>query len=454
MTAQILVVDDLLPNRRLLRAKLESRYYSVLDASNGFDALELAEHEQPDIVLLDVMMPEMDGYEVCRRLKANPTTRHIPVVMVTALTDIDDRLRGLEAGADDFLSKPVEDFALFARLEGLMRYNMVANELRSRGSNDTRADHFTDFEQELLVSPSNVLVIDQNDQEANRLALSLRRIGHTADTWRNATKSGIRFKSLDVLLVALSNQPHDALKMFAEIRSLRDARDFSIIATCEAEDQKLAADALRIGASDIISAPIDLLELQARVRTQTKRKRYIDILRRRLDRGIELSIVDPLTGLYNRRHMLERVQLWMRRSEKSKKPVSIIALDIDHFKAINDEHGHEAGDQVLKAFAERLRTNIRPIDIACRPGGEEFLLIMPETSAEHAAIGAERVRKAIATVPFSVERAKTEISVTVSAGIATHDGEEGVLADFLHRADQALYRAKENGRNRIEPIAA
>lgn len=454
MTARILVVDDLETNRRLVRAKLEARYYSVFDVSNGEDALVTAVEHQPDIVLLDVMMPEMDGYEVCRRLKANPDTRHIPVVMLTALTDIDDRLRGLEAGADDFLSKPVEDFALFARLETLMRYNTVANELRSRGSDRTRTDHFSDFEQELLASPANILVVDQNDQEANRLALALQRIGHTADTWKNASQSGIRFKSLDVLLVALSDQAHDALKLCAHIRSLREARDFSIIVTCEPKDQEIAIEALRIGASDIIFAPIDLLELQARVRTQSRRKRYIDIMRRRLDRGIELSIVDHLTGLYNRRHMLERLQLWMRRSAKNDKPVSIVALDIDHFKAINDKHGHEAGDQVLKAFAERLRANIRPIDIACRPGGEEFLLIMPETTAEVAEMGAERIRHAIAQMPFSVDRANTEISVTVSAGVATHHGESGVLADFLHRADQALYLAKENGRNRIERIAA
>ncbi|MEL7219194.1 MAG: PleD family two-component system response regulator, partial [Pseudomonadota bacterium] len=414
MTARILVVDDIEANRRLMRAKLEARYYAVALASGGEEALQKATQEQPDIILLDVMMPGMDGFEVCRRLKSNLATRHIPVVMLTALTDIDDRLRGLEAGADDFLSKPIEDFALFARLEALMRYILVASELRNRGSAKISQGHFSDFEQELLDRPSNILVIDQNEKEARRIVDALQTIGHTAQTWQDANASGIKFRGLDLVLIALSDQSHDALKLCANLRTLREAKDFSIVVTCRPEDQKLAIEALRIGAFDIVYAPLDMLELQARIRTQTRRKRYIDILRRRVDRGLELSVVDHLTGLYNRRYMLERLQLWMRRSAQSGKPVSIAAFDIDHFKVINDAHGHEAGDQVLKAFAERLRTNVRPKDIACRPGGEEFLVIMPETTADMAALGAERIRHAICAKPFTLERLEVEVSVTVS----------------------------------------
>ncbi|MEP1142870.1 MAG: PleD family two-component system response regulator [Henriciella sp.] len=454
MTARILVVDDIEANRRLMRAKLEARYYSVFLAENGEAALACAAEEQPDIILLDIMMPGMDGYEVCRRLKVSLATRHIPVVMLTALTDIDDRLRGLEAGADDFLSKPIEDFALFARLESLMRYNLVASELRSRGSSKTQNDHFSDYEQELLASASNILVIDRNEGEASRIATALQTMGHQAQTWRAANESGLAFKGLDLVFLALSDQSYDALKLCAKLRTLRDSRDFAIVVTCRPEDQKMAVEALRIGANDIIFAPIDLLELQARVRTQTRRKRYIDVLRRRVDRGLELSIIDHLTGLYNRRHMLERLQLWMRRSAQSGDPLSIAAFDIDHFKGINDAFGHEAGDQVLQAFSDRLRTNIRPNDIACRPGGEEFLVIMPETSADMAMICAERIRHAIDSDPFIHERDGAEINVTVSAGIATQIGSDGVLADLLHQADQALYKAKQEGRNRIGEIAA
>ncbi|MEL7109843.1 MAG: PleD family two-component system response regulator [Pseudomonadota bacterium] len=454
MTASILVVDDMEPNRRLMQAKLEAKYYTVFLAADGPHALESAARHQPDIILLDVMMPGMDGYEVCRRLKSNLATRHIPIVMLTALTDRDDRLRGLEAGADDFLSKPIDDFGLFARLEALMRYNMVANELRTRDAAGARQEFFSEFEREMLDKPASVLVIDQNNHEARRIAKSLEKVGHTAATWMDAQSSGIRFDNIDIVFIALSEQRHDALKLCAHLRALKEARDFSIIVSCSPEEQKKGIEALRIGASDLVATPLDVLELQARVRTQTRRKRFVDVLRQRVDRGLELSVIDPLTGLYNRRYMLERLQLWMQRSGVDEKPLSIVAFDIDHFKAVNDRHGHEAGDKVLQNFAARLRTNIRPQDIACRPGGEEFLLIMPDTREDLAQIGAERIREAIAAEPFYIERDDEHIKVTVSAGVATYRGEGGVLADFLHQADQALYRAKQNGRNRIETIAA
>src|SRR5678815_2278275 len=132
MTARVLVVDDVELNVKLLEAKLASEYFEVVTAYNGHSALELAEAEPPDIVLLDVMMPRMDGFEVCRRLKANERTTDIPVVMVTALSDVSDRLRGLESGADDFLTKPVNDVALFARVRSLVRLKTMVDELRLR----------------------------------------------------------------------------------------------------------------------------------------------------------------------------------------------------------------------------------------------------------------------------------------------------------------------------------
>ena len=139
MSARVLVVDDILPNVKLLEAKLSSAYFEVITALNGVDALELAEKQGPDIILLDVMMPGMDGFEVCEKLKENPKTAHIPVVMVTALTDATDRVRGLEAGADDFLSKPVNDTALMARVKSLVRLKMTIDEWRIR---ETTANQF------------------------------------------------------------------------------------------------------------------------------------------------------------------------------------------------------------------------------------------------------------------------------------------------------------------------
>ena len=132
MTARVLVVDDILANVRLLEAKLAAEYFEVVTAMNGADALESVQRTKPDIVLLDVMMPGIDGIEVCKRIKSNPLTQHIPVVMVTALDQPEDRVRGLEAGADDFLTKPVNDVSLFCRVKSLVRLKMLTDELRTR----------------------------------------------------------------------------------------------------------------------------------------------------------------------------------------------------------------------------------------------------------------------------------------------------------------------------------
>ena len=454
MTATVLVVDDIEPNRRLLQAKLEAKYYTVFLAENGESAIEYAVRLQPDIILLDVMMPGMDGYEVCRRLKRMPQTKHIPIVMVTALVNVEDRLKGLQSGADDFLSKPIDDFGLFTRIETQMRFNLVANELRVRGQRNPSVTQFSDYERERINAPSNILVIDQDNVEAKRVASALRSLGHSAVTWRDASEGSIAFRDLDLVIVALSGQDHDALKLCAYLRNLKEARDFSIIVTYDPSDQTDALEALRIGAADLITTPLEEAELQVRVRTQTHRQRYIDILRHRVDRGMELSVIDPLTGLFNRRHMLERMQVWMQRSRQDEPSLTVVAFDIDHFKSINDRFGHESGDDVLRAFSDRLRVNIRPKDIACRTGGEEFLVIMPETELQLALKGAERIRHAIASEPFVTERSGQKIEVTVSAGVASHQGENELLADLLHRADKALYQAKQNGRNRIENFAA
>ncbi len=455
MSARILVVDDILANRRLMKAKLEAHYYTVMLAENGSQAIEMALEHQPQIILLDVMMPGMDGYQVCQHLKNDDRTRHIPVVMLTALSETEDRIRGLEAGADDFLSKPIDDFALTARLEALSRYNLVAQELRAREATSRQGTVLTEDERAELERPADILVIDSSENEANRLAKSLRDAGHEVQTWQEGEAQGNSLLGgIDIIALALSTQSHDAMRLCAQLRALRTRNPVSIIVTCDTEDRALATKALSLGAGDMVINPVNPHELQARVKTQLRRTRYVEILRRRVDRGLELSIIDQLTGLYNRRYMLSQLKQWMQRTSAGGQPLSVVAFDIDHFKRINDAHGHEAGDGVLRAFAERIQLNVRPKDIVCRPGGEEFLVIMPETPGDLACIGAERIRHAIADKLFELEREGSTLEITVSAGVATLKDENDTVADLLHRADQALYRAKQLGRNRTESLAA
>ncbi|WP_300378461.1 PleD family two-component system response regulator [Henriciella sp.] len=456
MSARILVVDDILANRRLMQAKLEAKYYTVLLAENGAEAIEITRQEEPEIILLDVMMPGMDGYEVCRRLKDDPQTAHIPVVMLTALNETSDRVRGLEAGADDFLTKPVDDFALMARLGALNRYNAVAHELRKREASGAHAGSLSEEETKVLEQGSNILLVDSNPSTARMILEPLESAGHRLLTLDGKGSQQDRKKSkLDIVLLNASHQTFDPLRLCAHFRSSETTRALSIIVIANECDRELAAQALEIGANDIIQAPIAPEELLARIATQTRRNRYVEILRQRVDRGLELSVIDQLTGLYNRRYMTNQMALWMKRASSGGEPLSVVAADIDHFKLVNDKYGHEAGDRVLQQFAERIQRHVRPKDIVCRPGGEEFLIILPETSAEFAWKAAERIRRAIDAEPFELDtEGAVTLNVTVSAGVATYNGEDDTIGEMLKRADNALYHAKNAGRNRVTNIAA
>lgn len=454
MSARILVVDDNLANRRLLQAKLEARYFEVILAENGQQALDLAGEKLPDIVLLDVMMPGMDGYEVCERLKADPRTAFIPVVMVTALSQQEHRLKGLKSGADDFVTKPFDDFSLMTRINTLLRYNSVAGELRQRESSGATISGFeSDVEAHEMERPARVVVVDQNERRAKRIKSYLLQAGHQTASLQDSAGE-LSGRGIDVMVLPLDQKGFDPLRLCAQFKMVERTRAVAILIVCDETNRDKAMKALELGASDVINAPIDREELLARVLTQTRRTRYIEILRRRVDRGIELSIIDPLTGLYNRRYMMSQLNQLLNRSAQGDSPLSIAAFDIDHFKAVNDTYGHDSGDVVLEEFARRLQENVRPMDIVCRQGGEEFLVIMPGTRGDMACYAAERIRRSVAGAPFKVADAGLSLDITVSAGVATEDGPGKTSEEMLKRADGALYKAKHAGRNRVESVAA
>ncbi len=454
MSARILVVDDIEANRRLLQAKLEAQYFTVALAENGQQALDMVRADPPEIILLDVMMPGMNGYEVCERLKADPQTAYIPVVMVTALNDAEDRIKGLNAGAEDFLNKPVDDFALMSRMSALMRYNAVASELRQRQAIGLRSGGLEDIKEDMQL-PSRVFIVDDQPRTASRLAAMLREAGHTVSTLLDSGNLGeLSSTGVDVLVISALSRNFDGLKLCAHFKMNEATRALPIILVCNQDERVRASKGLEVGASDVIFAPVDRQELLARVRTQTRRLRYIEMLRKRVDRGLELSVVDQLTGLYNRRYMMTKLHELTQRAAIGGKPLSIMSADIDHFKSVNDTYGHDAGDEVLQELANRLRENSRPTDVICRPGGEEFIVVMPDTPGDLACAAAERIRRAIAAEPFSISQGARKINVTISCGVSMLNGVNDTIAELMKRSDLALYQAKSGGRNRVESLAA
>ena len=454
MTARILVVDDIEANVRLLEAKLSAEYYEVLTAYDGPTALALAASEKPDIVLLDVMMPGMDGFQVCRRLKDDAETRHIPVVLVTALDGRSDRIAGLEAGADEFLTKPIDDVMLFARVRSLTRLKMVIDELREREASGRRMGVIAGAASRLGGTGGRVLIVDDHERQAQRIAGELA-IEHRPLVECDPEKALMTARGpVDLIIVNATARSFDGLRFTAQIRSDEATRHLPILAIVDFDERTRLVKALEIGVSDILAKPIDPLELAARARTQIRRKRYTDYLRDNLDHSLELAVTDQLTGLHNRRYMSGQLDALVKRAGLGGDPVSALLIDIDHFKKINDGYGHDVGDEVLQEFAVRLASNVRAIDLPCRYGGEEFVVVMPDTRLEDAERIAERIRRHVAGSPFRVMGGAELLTVTISIGVAATIGEQDRPETLLKRADEGVYEAKALGRNRVISRAA
>jgi len=452
MTARVLVVDDVPPNVKLLEAKLTSEYFDVLTAFSGPEALDVIGREHPDIILLDVMMPGMDGFEVCRRIKADPATAYIPVVMVTALDQPSDRVAGLEAGADDFLTKPVQDLALFARVRSLVRLKVMMDELRNREATGANLGWEND-----AVGPAEmgyptdgaILIVDEQERVMERIARALDGVGDlTFIAGGDDAAERAREKNFDLIIVSLTMRNTDGLRVCSKLRSFEETRHVPILVMVDDGNTKLLVRALEMGVNDYVVRPVDRLEFLARVKTQLKRKRYADKLWENFHLSMQLATTDAVTGLYNRHYLTSHMETRLHAAQSSGKPLSVLMMDIDLFKAVNDTYGHAVGDLVLKEFANRVAKNIRGVDLAARYGGEEFVVMMPETPTDWAYMIGDRLREEVCENKFEVGLKSGPIDISVSIGVATSVQGQSP-GQLIEEADKALYSAKAAGRNRV-----
>ncbi len=445
MSGKVIIVDKQAPQRIALRALLEAAYFAVVEHDNGEDAISCALAEPVDVILLSIELNGSCGVAICRQLKSHPQLCQTPVVLMTSEDRPEQRTAGFEAGADDFLSKPVDELALFARMRSLARFRMVAEELKLREATSIELGLPETGLAQDGVSSSKVAIIAQSSAVANDMETTIRS-GVGADcVW---VKSGIEAMHLlrkdppDGFLITMDMPAgEDRGALCSALSYHGDTPTPAILVVTKDKDIGAAARCLDQGASDYITFPPDPNELSARLRAQLKKKLHSDQLRKQVQDGLRLSVIDPLTGLYNRRYLDQHLSKLVQASRETKSPLSLLIFDIDKFKSVNDRFGHEIGDLALRVFADRLQQHLRGVDLIARIGGEEFLVALPGVDLAKGCAAAERMRKLAAVSTPGAPR------ITVSVGVATLRPDDAHPDDLIRRADQALYQAKSGGRN-------
>lgn len=447
MTANILVVDDLEPNVKLLEAKLLGEYYNVLTANSGAKAIELLTDHKVDVILLDVMMPEMDGFETCKKIKANPETSHIPIVMVTALSDIEDRIKGLEAGADEFLTKPINDTPLFARVKSLSRMKTIIDELKLRNKTNAQLGaSVIDFNDNF--ADSKILLINDDVVQAKNLTKMMTKLSPSVQIIYDISKLESLDYVPDLVVISCQLEHEDPLRISVMLKAKDGWGRSVLMLLAEEENIPMVIKGMDIGINDYFLYPVEENEILARLRTQLKRKKYQDNLRNELEESVNLSTKDGLTNLFNRRYFDTHIQQMVKKTNESKGLLCLLMLDIDDFKKVNDTYGHQVGDEILKIVASNLKISFRVTDLIARYGGEEFCVLLGDTKLDDAVVIADRFREKLAAIDVKI-RDDLIIHKTASIGVTQYQYGESI-DNFISRADKALYEAKTTGKNKVE----
>ncbi|MDR1727774.1 MAG: diguanylate cyclase [Acidobacteriota bacterium] len=462
---RILVVDDEPINIQVLKNLLSIRDYSVTTAYNGAEALDLfAQGAEFDIILLDVMMPKMSGYEVCRRLREDYSLFELPILMLTAKNQVQDVVLGFQSGANDYVQKPFDKDELLARVRTLLSLRKAVSdaiETEKQFENEKQKRMFEETLREVTRAITSTLDLKE----------VLEKILEAMSQFIDFDKSAVLLSEGDNFVVKSNNgfgasrvaegMPVDVVrdKFVNKITLTREAVISNDLDTCFREDAPAGGDGGGVLAGIPVIYRDDLLGvivMSCRDKAVSKELLFtlagqagVAIQNARLFEKINtMATRDGLTGLYNRRYFFELAEMEFARYKRYGSPLSVLMMDIDHFKGINDKYGHAIGDRVLTHLARKLDTLLRESDIVGRYGGEEFAVLLPETQPDVASVIAERIRKAIEddvvwTDGFGVVR------YTLSIGVGAFARESESVAEVFNAADKRLYEAKEAGRNRV-----
>ncbi len=456
MPARILILDAVATNRIVLKVKMQAAQFAVDVCSNRAEAESAMAKNRPDLILLNLTCPNEDIHGFCKDLRSAVNTAAVAIIALGTPDTVKARFAALDAGADDVMPRPINDTLLLARIRNLLRVRSAGQELVLRDST-SRALGFEEARRS-FETPANVAFVTPiPDIHAEMIDALSQSFGKPVSvTTPDATLAA---KSLshppDLLIIDATAVPHNERALFglvSDLRSRAGTRLSGQLIITPADEPEVTALFLDLGADDAVSADVSPAEIGLRAKGLIARKQQTDALRATVRSGLHAAITDPLTGLYNRRYLEPHLARMAEHAAESGRGFAVMMLDIDHFKAVNDAYGHAAGDKVLMQTAERLRENLRAIDLVARVGGEEFFIAMPRTSVRQAKLAADRLRRTIHNSLFDVGEPHASIHVTISVGVAVSD-QNGLdvfpLKKLCDCADKALYVAKSAGRNQV-----
>jgi len=451
---KVLIADDSQVALSSLEKMLSSGLFQTIRASNGKEAFDKALCELPDLILLDVMMPEMNGFEVARILKEDSRTRSIPIMMVTALDDPENEHAGREAGAEEYLAKPVRPKELLARANSLIALRQYRDQLIIRNHSQWSFivdKHSDDAGPEPQKEPPLVLLVEDNESDAELvrhflkdLPLRIERLSNGADAVELCQTGRVDLMLLDLLLPGLNG-----FEVCRQVKSSEKGKDLPIVVITCLEDMDSRLKCIELQTDDFLVKPIVGRELQARVKILLEKKKKLDMLRSHYEEALNSAVVDWLTGLYNHGYFKKFLDLEIKKSLRQRYPVMLIMIDIDNFKAVNDAYGHPTGDAILQELAQVVRRAVREVDLVARYGGDEFAVVLPYSDGRGALRVARRIDEAIKTHGFSPKASTQKTRLTVSMGVAGYPEDAVHVDELIHSADQRLYEAKIRGKNQI-----
>jgi len=447
--SKILIVDDEPLNAKLLAAMIPSDQYDTIRVFSGEEALKIITDLHPDLILMDIMMPDLNGYELTRILKSDPESRDIPIVLVTAFGGADCEIKGLEAGADEFLNKPVNRTELLARTKSLLSLRQYKEQIKARTcsiNSITSGGKGKNLSENDINLPS-ILIVEDNRIDAKLIKSYLQAEAcqiKIAEDGEEAI-SCAQQEQIDVILLDLILPGINGYKVCSTLKEMEGTQNIQIVAITSLSDLDSKLKSIELGVDDYLVKPVNRHILRTRVKSLIKKKALLDKLCNRYEMAVHSAITDKLTGLYNRRFFDYFLDLEIKRSSRQKTSLALLLIDIDNFKRINDTFGHLFGDNVLNKFGKLLKTKIREIDMAARYGGEEFAVVMSNTGLEEAVKIADRIRQSIQAYSFD----KENFTTTVSIGIALYPLDANSLNELIENSDYALYKSKRNGKNRV-----